>query len=236
MNSGLNWIADLPFSGITQIWLNKVELYLLILALIFGIIAVTERKKHSLLYAIILLLFFHLLLTIQHIQRSRLQKIIFFTLQKGYAAAFINRQKAIIVSDLTLHDQSFKFFIQPALDQIKIKNNVFVKWNEDFSLKFFKKKHHQISFFNYNILLVDSSFNRKTIAKTPKFILIWLHQNPKISLKELRRHVIFTSLVIDASNNNFNIEHYKDEAKKIKIQANVLKKNKAYLIDLNYKP
>jgi len=236
MNRGLNWIANLPFSGINQIWINQLELLLLSSVLMLLTFALTERKKYCLLFAISMLLCLHLSFTRRTLLTKEQQKMLFFTLPKGYAAAFINRQDAIIVSNLTRDDTNFGFFIQPALDKLKIKKSYLIKWDTNLSLKFFTKKHHQIKFFNYNILLIDSFFNHKIITRTATFDMVWLHQNPKINLAKLRQSVIFKRLVIDASNHAFNIKNYQKDAKKIALTPYILKKNKAYLVDLNNRP
>ncbi|SFG76433.1 ComEC/Rec2 family competence protein [Pedobacter insulae] len=233
MNRGLNWIANLPFSGVNQIWISKFELCLLGTALAFGILALVGRKKYNLISALLLCLSLHLSFTLSTIRAKEQRKILFFTLRNGYATAFINRQEAIVVTNLSAKDKNFTFFIQPALDQLKIKNSHLIKWQTDLDYKFFRKKHHQIKFFNHDILLIDSSFNYKSIAKNPAFDMVWLHQNPRIKLADLRKTINFNGLVVDGSNTTFNIKKYVDGAKKINIVPTVLKKNKAYLIDLN---
>ena len=118
-------------------------------------------------------------------------------------------------------------------NQLKIKHIHFIEWEIDTSLNFFTKKNHQINFVGYRILLLDNFFDHKIISKTPTFNTVWLHQNPKLRISNLRKSVTFKSIVIDASNSNYNLKVYVDEANKFQIQSHVLKKNKAYLVDLN---
>lgn len=236
MNNGLKWIANLPFSGINQIWIDKIQLFLLSLALILGLIAVANYKKHALLLSFALFFIFQTSLSLKTINIKQQQKIIFFSLQKDYAAAFINAKNAIVLSNLNPSDKNFQFYIQPTLDQFSIKNIHIIKWEIDTTLSFFVKRNHQINFLSHRILLLDSYFNRKIIAKMPIFNAVWLHQNPKLDLHEIRRSIIFETLLIDASNYEKNLKNYIAATKKIRLQAHVLKKNKAYLIDLNHPP
>lgn len=236
MNHGLKWISDLPFSGVHQIWIDKTQVSALTLALIFGLIALVTYKKQFLFISLTLFLTFQVSLTLQTISVKKQKKIIFFSLQKGYATAFIDKQEAVFVSNLNLNDKNFQFYMQPAFDQFRIKNIHFIKWEIDTTLNFFSKRNHQINFNGYRILLLDTYFNRKIISQTPIFNAVWLHQNPKININDLRNTVIFQSLVIDASNHSYNLKTFTDEANKFQIQSHVLKKNKAYLIDLNNLP
>jgi competence protein ComEC len=236
MNGGLKWISDLPLSTISEIWLNKPELLTIILTLILVLLAIEKKNKYILGSAMLLCLYFNLSIAIRSVAVKQQKKILFFTLQKGYATAFINRQSAVIITNLTTKDKNFTFFIQPALDQLQIKNKHLIKWETDFHLESFSKKHHQIKFFNYRILMIDNCFNHKNIAYKPVFNMVWLHQNPKTKLVDLRKALSFEELVIDASNNTSHIKKYCDEAKKIQTLPHVLKKNKAYLVELNHFP
>lgn len=236
MNDGLKWIANLPLSTIHQIWISKTQLFLLSLILILGLIALTNYKKHLLLISIALFFILQFSLSLQAISIKQQKKILFFSLQKGYAALFIYAQEAILLSSLKPIDKNFQFYIQPAVDQLHIKKIHLINWEVDTAFLFFKKKNHQINFFGYKTLLLDSFFDRKIITSTPTFNTIWLHQNPKIEIQALRKAIIFNSIIVDASNYAYNIKNYIDEANKFQIQSHVLKKNKAYLIDLNNPP
>ncbi len=236
INDGLKWIADLPFSGVNQIWIDKFQLTLLTIAVIFGLIGLSMYKKRYVLISALFFLIFQLSLTIHAITCKRQKKIAFLTLQKGYGVAFIHSETAIIVSNLSANDKNFQFYIQPALDQLQIKNIKCIKWEADTNLTFFRKENHQIIFNGYRILLLDDYFNHKVIRETPIFNAVWIHQNPKSHLSDLRKSVIFESIVIDANNYTNTIKTYSNEANKFQIQSHILKKNKAYLIDLNNLP
>ena len=233
MNNGLTWIANLPFSGINQIWLDSIQLLLLVLALGIGLIALVNYHKRLLLTSILLFLILQFSLTLHTIQLQIQKKMIFFSLQKGYAMAFIHAQKAILVSNLNSNDKNFQFYIQPALDQLQVNNIRFMRWEIDTNLHFFIKKHHQINFNGYRILLMDPYFNHKFINRTPSFNMVYLHNNPKFTIENLTKSVVFKTLLMDATNYTSKLKYYTQEANKFQIHSHVLKKNKAYLIDLN---
>ncbi|MGF1924016.1 MAG: hypothetical protein ACQUHE_07535, partial [Bacteroidia bacterium] len=130
-------------------------------------------------------------------------------------------------------DRNFQFYIQPTLDQNGIQHVRCFDWEANAVLNPFFKNNHQIHFEGYKILLLDPSFDRIEIGDTPTFNSVWLHQNPKSSIINLRRSVIFQSIIMDATNYTSKLTTYVSEANKIQIQPHVLKKNKAYLIDLN---
>lgn len=236
MNNGLKWIASLPFAGINQIWITKIQLILLSLGLILGLIALSNYKKQLLIITVTIFLILELSLAKDAISIKHQKKIIFFSTPKDYATAFIYAQNAIVISNLNIKDRNFQFHIQPALDQLRINRIQFIKWGLVTHLNFFNKNHHQINFNGYRILLLDNYFNYKIITKKPIFNAIWIHDNPKFQMQELRKSVIFNALTLDASNYTSTIKKFSNEAKKFQYELHVLKKNKAYLVDLNKLP
>jgi competence protein ComEC len=232
-NDGLKWIANLPFSGITSIWLNQWQLILLSFTLAIFIIALVNYKKKLLIVSILCILVFQSFAAYYKISASQQKKIMFFSLRKNYAAAFIDGNQAILLTDLSTNNKNFEFFVKPALDQMQITNIHFVKWEQDTTLNTFTKKEHQLVFHQYHILLVDDNFNYKKIDEFPKFESIWLHQNPRKSITDLRAEVLFSTLLVDASNKDYMIKRYEQDANKFQLQSHILKKNNSYLIDLN---
>ena len=160
-NNGLKIIADLPFSGITSIWLNKWQLFLLCIAIGMLIYALANYQKKLLIIGVCLLIVYQSYAAYVKFSASRQQKISFFTLRKNYAVAFIQSNKAILVTDLKPDDKTFQFFVEPALDKMQVEDVLFIDWNKDTVVTNFIKAENQIRFLNYKILMVDEKFNYK---------------------------------------------------------------------------
>ncbi|RZL34610.1 MAG: ComEC/Rec2 family competence protein, partial [Pedobacter sp.] len=231
-NNGLKFIADLPFSGITSIWLNTWQLLLLSSAIGFLIYALVNYQKRLLFFAICLLIAFQTYAAYVKTSAMQQQKISFFTLRKNYAVAFIQSNKAILVTDLTADDKNFQFFVEPALDKMQVEDVLFINCKQDTVLTNFVKKESQIRFLSYKILMVDEKFNYKKIEHMPKVNSVWLQNNTRKNIKELRQEVIFKELIIDASNKDYMIKTYENEAHNFDLKYHTLKKNNSYLINL----
>lgn len=160
------------------------------------------------------------------------KKIIFFTLRKNYAAAFIDGKTAVLLTDLSPDDRNYKFFIEPALQQSQINTIRFTNLERDTVSKNFIKKDNQIVFYKYNILLIDEHFNYKKIVIDSKFSSVWLTANNKYNLQNLPKELTFRHLIIDATNKDYKIATFKKFAENNKIEAHILKKNPAYLVYL----
>ncbi len=234
-NEGLKWIADLPFAGITAIWINQWQMIILTIALGVLIFALANYQKRLLLVAMLLLLIFQSFAAYEKLELSHQRKIIFFSLRKNYATAFIDGDSVILMTDLSDRDSSYHFFIKPALDQLQLKKIKFIAWETDTTLNEFIKKDHQVEFHQYKVLLLDQSFNHQKIEELPKFDLVWLHQSPKKAMADLRQEVIFSNLLIDVTNHDALIAKFEREANKLGLKYYTLKKNKAYLIQIHQK-
>ena len=119
-NSGLRWIADLPFSNLSAIWISKTELYLLCIALTLLVLALADFKKRMLLLSTACFAVLQSFLSYDKISAFHQKKTIVFNVRKNYATAFISGQKAVVITSLNRTGKDFRYFIQPALDQHRI--------------------------------------------------------------------------------------------------------------------
>lgn len=240
MNRGLEYIACLPYSTISSIWLTKTELILLCLAMCFLFAVISTQKKGFIFAALCTLISLQGLMIKDKITALKQKRVILFSLQKNYAVAFIHATRAVLITDLIPADKDFKFHIQPALDQQKISTLVCIplgKYHQNHGLivkdhQELKIKDHQLRFRNFSVLLVDTCFNRKTILENHHFDAIWIHGSPKIKISKLREHINFRKIWIDASNKRYAIQNFEEEIPDFKHSAIVMKKNKAFLYQL----
>lgn len=120
-NQGLQWIANLPFASLSGIWIGKMELVWLCSALIFLVMACVHLQKRALFAAIASFLILQSHLTYDQLVAYHQRKIIRFKMPKQQATAYLFSNHATICTTLKREDKAFVYFIQPALDQHKIK-------------------------------------------------------------------------------------------------------------------
>ncbi|MET3113519.1 competence protein ComEC [Pedobacter sp. CG_S7] len=120
-NTGLKWIASLPFSTISAIWWNKTALILLLVFLILFILALNKAQKKLLFPALCTLLIFQSILSFYKMQALRQQKTITFKLRRNYAVAYLYSNRAILFTDVDPESKVFQYSIKPCLDQHQVK-------------------------------------------------------------------------------------------------------------------
>ena len=230
-NAGLKWIAELPYAGITEIWLNQWQLVLLFLLIGTLSIGFSNYQKNYLFIGFSVWLILQSSLSLQKINANKQSEIIFFSLRKNYASAFLEGNNCLLITDLNRNDRNFEFFIKPALDQKHIDSVRFIKWTEDFKTPTFIKQHQQIIYRGKRFLLLDETFNYQKIMNLPSFDFIWLHNSPKQKIELLSKEINFKALIIDASNKDYLISKFELQANLLNLPIHILKKQPAIMLN-----
>ncbi|RZL40773.1 MAG: ComEC/Rec2 family competence protein, partial [Pedobacter sp.] len=184
-NTVLKWIADLPFSTFSSVWITLPELILMSIALGLLIYGLVSKSAKFYIFSALIYIACSAITLYNDWTAIHQKKIIFFTLRKNYAAAFIDGKTAVLLTDLSPDDRNYKFFIEPTLQQSQINAIRFTNLERDTVSKNFIKKDNQIVFYKYNILLIDEHFNYKKIVIDSKFSSVWLTANNKYNLQNL---------------------------------------------------
>jgi competence protein ComEC len=232
VNRGLKFIAELPFSTISEIWINKWELLLLVGGITLLCYALIFYRKWMLYAALGLTLALVTSLTLQTANHHRQRKLIFFSLPKNHAVAFLQGDKAVIITDLQPSAPAYRVNIQPFLDQTQIKQVKIIQPHETYRTKKLMISGHQAHFYSQTILLADTCFNAKHLLQDQHFNTVLLSSNSRVNPGQLLLQTSPGHLVVDGSNNTFAAERYENAAKKFNVPVQNLKKIKAYLVNL----
>jgi len=231
-NQVLRWIADLPFATFSSIWINLPEFILLSSALGLFIYGVANFNKRFIFSSLAVFISYQLLVVHDDLNAYHQQRIIFFSLRKNYAAAFIRGKETVLVTDLKPTDKNYAFFVKPALAQLQIAKISHISLKKDTVIGSFILKNNQIVFLNYKILLIDDRSNYKTLKGNGAFSSLWISGNTKFNLMKLDSDIKYSNVLIDATNRDYKIEIFNKVVKNNHLDTHVLKKNKAYLVQL----
>ena len=231
-NTGLHFVASLPFSTLNGIWITFPQFLVMSFTFGFGVYAITKLKKRFLFFSLIMFVMYQVMTVNDNLKKRNQQKIIFFSLKKNYATAFIKGNSAVLVTDLNTHDKNYQFSIQPALDEAQITDLQITRLEIDTILKQFVLKNQQLVFNKFRIFLLDNRLNYKTIANDAIFDAIWIHNTPYYKPDSLVKKINFGTLLMDATNKNYKTEEYENFYNETNKQVINLKKQSAFLIDL----
>jgi competence protein ComEC len=232
-NRGLQIIAGLPFSTVSGIWIDKLQLLLLVAGLALLIVTFSYYQKRLFLPALICLLSVISSCTYKKWIHYDQRKLIFFSLPKDYAIGFIQGDHATLLTNLTSGSPTYRFYVEPMLTQMQVVNTTFLKSHQDYRTKGLTIKDHQISFYDKSIFVADSCFNYKSLQTSANMDMLWITGNSKVKLYTLLQKLRPAMILIDGTNSNYSAEYSARQAKNFKIPSYNLKKLEAYLVNIN---
>ncbi|TDQ11146.1 ComEC/Rec2 family competence protein [Pedobacter metabolipauper] len=150
-NSGLEWISTLPGANLSSIWLNKIELLLLCMALTTLATALSSFKKMHLYISLMCFLMLQSIHSYGWVTALKQKKMIIYNLRKHHATAFIYAERAIVMTDLDPNGKAFHYFIKPGLDRDHVQKIIFINGNRDTTTSFFSLKGNTITFLKFRM-------------------------------------------------------------------------------------
>jgi competence protein ComEC len=231
MNKGLYYIEQLPYASFPSY--HGVVYYLTITVIMLGLcFALQYRNKRVLKMSLVLLLLLVSIQSFYSVSTRDKKTITFYTLRKNLAFGFFSGGKAWVCSDLDSADKTLGYSIKAAVE------------SSASDVRFFKLKHiienntlySDKNFFMFNgwrMLIWDKEFNHNLPEKRIKVDVLLISGRPKIVLKDILKVVKFDELLIDATNSDYHIKKWTDEASALSLNYRVLKKRPAYTINLN---
>jgi competence protein ComEC len=171
MNFFLILIHKIPYATLSGIHLTAFETLLIYIIIVLITLFFYTKRFFYFFLLFVSLGFLITLFTIQTIKQNDQKKLVVFNIKGHYAVAFIEGQKALVVSDSTLGNEKFNRSILPMLTQLGIEdvsfNNV-VDW-----LPAHHHNEYDLYCFNTKIIVLTSKrFNSNKTLTTADFHII----------------------------------------------------------------
>jgi competence protein ComEC len=232
-NQGLKWIANLPSASLSEIWFDQLELLLLSSGLLCICMACANFNKRLLFSGITCFCLLTISLAYDNYLVQRQQSVLFFSLRKSSAIAFMQRDSAWVFSPLSKESKEMKYFVLPALGKSGVKSITYLQPHQAIKTQKLQYKEHQVHFQGFKLLLIDTCFNHKRLTKPVTFNVINLSGPNKLQLDLILNKIKADKLFIDGSNTAYQAKYYENVAKNFNLTTYDLKIKKAYLINLN---
>ena len=232
-NKVLYYMEALPFSSIGGIWITTSQyilIYLIIACVIWATFSATKKAVYFCLGSILLLA-----TSTSHriISNNQNQELIFYSLRKNVALAYVNNGKAYLISDLSNDDKTISFSIKPALESRGISQINNLRLADSFSDQALQVSTNYMQFGNFKVFRWDQKMDNQVFKRRLKSDIILLSGNPKVNLSALKYQTRFSMILIDATNFDYRIKQWKAEAARLKIPIRVLKKSPAYVLNMD---
>ena len=237
MNYVVSWIESMPLSIVRGLYINSLEFFCLIVALMF-VMLVVEHKKKFMMFGIlsILLIFSVSQLTRAVMQRNKMSFTV-YSMNKNTAIDFVCGTEHVLLCDtMIMHDQSVASF---SIENDLIRKGVFSNGilisadSASFETLYIKKRGNLISFGGKTIGIFDkkSTFSVKMPFR-PHIDYFVVYGRNKVDLDDLLNCYIIDLLIIDGSIPAYLAERIKEKADEIGQEYYDVKESGAFELSL----
>ena len=231
-NDILYKIEQLPFSAMEGIWVSTFEYMLMSSLVILFVFWQLFRNKVIIWLSISSGLILAFSLSMKSIENFNKHELIFYSLRKNTAIAYLFNGKSIVITDLKPSDKLYTYSIKPSILMCGIEENFINDPEQQFSGTTYWSDSDFMQFGNFRILRWNNDLNKFNVNKKITVDLLLLSKGSTQRLRFISEMVDFKSVIIDSSNPEYQIEAWLREAKRLKISCISLKKFPAYIVKL----
>ncbi|MDB5135630.1 MAG: ComEC family competence protein [Mucilaginibacter sp.] len=233
MNKVLALIEHAPFAGINKIWITGTQ-YLLLYAILISIFYFLYQRRLWLLnLSLCLTLLLTVSISLKRWNNLQSTNITFLNLKKHIGIVFKTGNHAVVLSDLTYSDKTYRYSIQPYLDSCQVSDIKIVEPTADMQTSSFIKKGNLIQFGNKKLLMFDKQLQRLDLPQKLKPDYVYISDNPDTDINFIDKNYDYNLLVIDNTNSNSLITNLQNKANALHINYKALRSNKSVLVASN---
>jgi competence protein ComEC len=233
MDKVLTLIEHAPFSGIGKIWITGTE-YLLLYTIIIAVFYFLYDQRSWLLKLILCcMLILVCIISFKRWHNLQSGSITFLNLRKHTGIIFRTGDKAVVVSDLSDTDKTYRYSVQPYLDSCQVNIIHKAATSTDIQLPFLLKKTNLIQFGNKKLLIFDKQLQSIMPPVKLKLDYLFISGNPGADIDFINKYYDYGLLIIDNNNSNTLITSLENRAKVLHINYSVLQRNKSIVLSSN---
>ena len=225
-------IEDLPFSGISGIWINGFQLFLICIVILAFLLWSELRLKIFVFTALTSCLILFMSISFDRILNSRKEELIFFSIRNKSAIAYSHGAKCIVLADFDSADKVFSYTIKPSLESRGGSEITLFNIDSTVSAGSYWSDSNFMQFGKCRILRWDRKVSLPKSGKRLRVDILILSHNPVQSLADINAFVEFKKILIDPTNSEYKINLWLTESVKLNVSTYVLKKSPAYIIKL----
>jgi competence protein ComEC len=231
-NDILYKIEQLPFSVLEGLWVSGFEYLLISSLIILFVFWQSFRNKFLIWLSFFIGIILAFSLSIKSIENFKRHELIFYSLRKNTAIAYLFKGRSIIITDINPSDKLYTYSIKPSISMSGIEESLVFDPEQQFSGSYYWSDSDFMQFGNFRILRWRNEFNKLFLNKRIEVDILLLSKGSAQELRYISEMVDFKSIIIDSSNPEYKIEAWQNEAKSLKISCISLKKYPAYIVKL----
>ena len=166
------------------------------------------------------------------IENFNRHELIFYSLRKNTAIAYLFKGQSIVITDVKPSDKRNTYSIKPSISMLGSEESIVFDPEKQFSGSNYWSDSDFMQFGNFRILRWRNEFNKLVLNKRIAVDLLLLSKGSAKGLRYISEVVDFKSVIIDSSNPEYKRKAWLREAKSLKITCISLKKYPAYIVKL----
>ncbi len=231
MNRGLKLIEELPFSSVDHLWIGVWACLLSYLLVLTAWQTVCHRSRVFFYSMLASLTGLCLVVTLTKQARLSRSELIFYSLRNRTAIGCIGRGRGTVWTDLPEDDRRWDYSLLPFFYAAGVTN---VTRTDAHVL------HEKGTAWYRNLLVVNGRsifvWDRTLGEGEHRYRIVVdvlvLRGNIRLPMEALYRQVKFDRVIFDSSNSDRTIDRWRAEALRLRLPFYVLKRNKAYVVEL----
>jgi len=231
-NDILYKIENLPFSALEGIWINTFELLLISLLIILFIFWQSFKRKLTIWLGLISVLALSISISYKSIHNFTREELIFYSLKKNTAIAYLYQGKAVVISDIEALDKLINYSIKPVLLSKGTDEIHHVGIDKLVSGDRYWLGVEFMQFGNFRVIRWKNEFNNLALSNKIDVDAVLIQNIKFTDLSNLKKRVNFKTLILESDLPDYTIQKYLEEAKKLNINCLSLKKNPAYIVEM----
>jgi competence protein ComEC len=228
-NQLLYYIEEMPLASVGGIWINTVQYLLIYLVIATVFWAILSAQKRAVYLGLGCIFLFSLIFSNKTIRNDRKKELIFYSLRKNSAIAYIVNRRAYLVSDLLQDTRTLSYSIYPAIEMNGASIAKRIEFTDTISNEQLMIHSSYLQFGDLKVFRWNQQLNNLDFASLVRADIVLVSGSPKITMDQIREHVRFSLLLIDSSNTDYLIKRWKTEAEALKLNFRILKKQAAYV-------
>ena len=233
MNISVSFIEQLPYSTVKNISFHTEDLIIAFLILIFVSIFILLKKVKSLQISLILLIIWIGFGSFRKITNEKHPKIFIYNINKFSAIDIIAKQNYFISERSIFQTKNITYGIHPNRQYLNTSDFQFIPIDtSEIKTDIIIKKGNFMIIGNKSFLIINEQikFLNTKNKLTIDYIIITGDTNLKI--KKILQYIDFKKIIIDSSNNFYQVKKIKEECKKLKIDYFSIKDKGFFRINL----
>lgn len=227
INHTVLFINSIPYSLWDNISLTVLETTILYLAVCSFLYWLLKKERSAFKIALLFLLLFSSMLSVNLLQVSRQKKIIVYNVPNHKAIDFVSGNKYQFLGDKDLEIAGVlkNFHLKPGRISL-------MAYNKMDTIDVLYRHNNFYEIYTKRILLIDSAIAYEPVSKKIDIDYIIISKNPKLFIPKLASIFNAGIYVFDASNPIWKIEKWKTDCEELHLRFHSVPEQGAFVTDL----